>query len=669
MMTVHGFAQMPWSSFVEHYIFSNEENSNEAELIFEQLNELHRNPMDLNAATFEQLLQIPVIDEQEVSDIVEYRKKNYPIRSFGELQFIPSLSRDERDIIPLFAYIKEESYDIDSVQRIIPHRIWRDSRNEIYLRSDVPLYTKAGGKKDAKNPYQGSKIHQQMRYSFETQNHIVAGIQTEKDDGEKKFDYLAAYFMLHNVKTGSQSRIKEFVAGNYRATFGLGLVFNTNTSFGKNMKTNGIGSIDYGFTRHASFVESNYLSGAALRYQYGKVVMAVFGAYNRIDAVLNNDSTGITSIKTDGMHRTALEYGEKNNVGEMNIGANIHLNLNRLNVSATAVTTHFSKPLAPIHNTPATLYRSFDAAGSDFYGYGIAYSYRFSKVQFTGETAMSHAGNGQNGMATLAAFSYRPNVSNTIQLFFRNYGARYVSIHGNSFSENSRPQNERGLYLAWFSDLTPTLNIYTFFDMMYFPWLKYKVSDSSYGWDYTAQASFTPKNEHRFLLRYHIKSKQNDHKEGLGTVLKYNTRQTLKLQYIYTPSPKIRLTTTLDGISITFGNNSPERGFSISEKVHWEPYPEWLKFDFSLVYVDTDTYNARIYSYEPSLLYSFGIQSYYYQALRGIIMATVLPWKKLRLTAKYFVTKYLDRENIGTGNQQIDSSSKSDLQLQLRWIF
>ena len=50
-------------------------------------------------------------------------------------------------------------------------------------------------------------------------------------------------------------------------------------------------------------------------------------------------------------------------------------------------------------------------------------------------------------------------------------------------------------------------------------------------------------------------------------------------------------------------------------------------------------------------------------------MARIDLSRQLMLTAKVGVTNYFDRPVIGTGYQQIDASSQTDLDLQFRWKF
>ena len=324
----------------------------------------------------------------------------------------------------------------------------------------------------------------------------------------------------------------------------------------------------------------------------------------------------------------------------------------------------------PVSNTPSTVYRRYNATGQDFQNYSLAYVYRFGNFQFIGETALSHADNKQTGFATLNGLVFRPNNKNNLQLIMRHYGAKYTSVHANAFSENSRPQNEQGVFLSWSSDISPRWSIYTHLDLMRFPWRKYQVSDTSYGIEYTAQVNYTNSRRSTWLMRYHIKSKQKDYTDDQSqTTLHFNTRQTLKLQNTYTFSRRFSAVTTVNAICVTFTDDNPELGFSLSENLRWTAIPRLFSLNGSLTYVDTDTYNARIYNYEPSLLYSFGINSYYYQAIRAVLVANLTPVIGLTISAKAAFTQYLDHSTIGSGSDKINSSAKTDLQLQIRYVF
>ena len=86
-------------------------------------------------------------------------------------------------------------------------------------------------------------------------------------------------------------------------------------------------------------------------------------------------------------------------------------------------------------------------------------------------------------------------------------------------------------------------------------------------------------------------------------------------------------------------------------------------------YFHTTGYDSRLYVYESGPLYNFSIPAYFGEGLRLHLMSKVNVSRRLSLTAKLGYTHYFDRSTIGSGIQQIDSSSQTDLDLQFRWKF
>ena len=86
-------------------------------------------------------------------------------------------------------------------------------------------------------------------------------------------------------------------------------------------------------------------------------------------------------------------------------------------------------------------------------------------------------------------------------------------------------------------------------------------------------------------------------------------------------------------------------------------------------YFHTMGYDSRLYVYERGPLYSFSFPAYYGEGLRLHLLAQVSIGRSLSLTAKLGYTRYFDRSTIGSGLQQIDGPSQTDLDLQARWKF
>jgi hypothetical protein len=111
------------------------------------------------------------------------------------------------------------------------------------------------------------------------------------------------------------------------------------------------------------------------------------------------------------------------------------------------------------------------------------------------------------------------------------------------------------------------------------------------------------------------------------------------------------------------GNNS--RGIMVSGQGQWQC--RWLKAQANVGWFCTDDYDSRLYQYESSVLYDFGFPMYYGRGMRYSVMVRADLGQRLTATAKMGTTHYFDRSSIGSGLQQVDRSSLTDLLLQIRY--
>lgn len=629
--------------------------------LFEELYYLHAHPMNLNDIKEEDLRLLPFLSENEIKDIMWYIDNHKPLMSTGELMFIYSLDKLKRSMIQLFCYAGEYKHNDYSLRNI-----WKYSNNELVLRTDIPFYTKAGYQKvpdsvlisKPNKIYQGNRFFHSIRYTFSSQNHFFAGFQAEKDPGEKNIDHIAGYAMVKDIGI-----IRNAILGNYRVSFGHGLVVNTSSSFGKAMKISSMEVIDKGITKHSSTTETGYFSGGATTLSFGKVNVSAYVSYKKSDATFNSDSIGLSSLKTDGLHRTELERSKKNNISLTDLGTNIHLDLKSIQLSLTSAYTHINVPLAPKCNTEGTYYKMYYPQGQDFSATSLAYSYRKNNLVFSGETAV----NSKGAIATLNQLQWKINSFNTVTLIQRRYGAKYSTINARTFSENSSPQNENGIYLGWQSLLSEKISINSYIDAMYFPWLKYQVYGSSYGIEAFAQLNYNINTKNTLIVRYKLKSKEKDYKYNNGSSLKFKTTHNLRIQHNMILTDNWSLRTTFNTSLVTFVNNK-NFGFNIGETVRYAKNKKY-RFDASIIYFNTDSYDSRIYNFESSLLYAFAMNSYYYKGIRSTFLASINLTEKLSITTKFSSTVYFNQETIGSALEQINSNNKEDLQLQLRWKF
>lgn len=670
-----------WETFVEEYlsISGEEDEEGEDEQLLLDLYEIYLHPLNLNTFDISEFRELPFLNEVQLIDLMDYALRHRPVLSTGELMAVRSLDWRTRRLLQLFCVAGSTGGTRTSIvlDTLVEEKRKPVIDNELTVRGDIPLYTKVGfasysAEELAESPnkvYQGSRPYLSLRYTLNVDKRVEAGLMLEKDAGEEGVDYWAAYAVLHQF-----GAIETLALGHFRASFGLGLAINNGTSLGKMMMLSSIGRTDRGFRRHSSMTETGYLQGAGVTVRVGeRWRLSAYASSKDTDGTINSDSTGLSSLKTDGLHRTLLEKSKKGVVTKTDVGGNVQWQQGRWKLSGTVAYTRYSIPLMPRYDTAASLYRLYNAQGTNFFVGSLCYGYTARHVHLTGETAMSKGGH----FATLNMLQTEMK-GHKLTLIFRYYDKQFVSVNGRTFSENSSPQNESGLYVGWSRNLSRHWAVQAYVDGMYFPWMKYQVSGSSYGIDAQAQLVYN-KGRHNLSLRYRVKSKQRDisYTTSADTVtqLMLSTTQSLRLVHTWQATKLLSLKTSATASCAHRPDTGSQWGYALGEQLTWRKRlymgrrTNTLRLTAGLTYFHTDSYSARIYAYEPGMRYSFNMRAFYYHGLRAVALATVPLADGLDVTAKIGCTKYFDRETIGTGLDQILQSHREDIQLQAHWKF
>jgi hypothetical protein len=197
-------------------------------------------------------------------------------------------------------------------------------------------------------------------------------------------------------------------------------------------------------------------------------------------------------------------------------------------------------------------------------------------------------------------------------------------------------------------------------DYSYSPWARYRISRSSEAWDHLLQLTYTPTNW-TLGARYRLRQRQRD-KTGTKTLEDYN-EQHARLWADWQDGSVWSTRTQVDGSLF----KTDDRGVMVSQNVSYQRGT--LRLNGGIGYFVTDSYDSRVYLYESGPLYTFGVSQFSGRGWRYWLMARWQPSRQLMLTAKIGTTSYLDRDVIGSGQQQIDASSMTDIDLQVKWRF
>ena len=648
--SLHANAQQKreWEQYLYQISEMNDTESDVWESYYDMLCDLEANPININIATREELEQLPFLTAEEVEDISEYLYLHGPMKSLGELAMIENLDYFKRRLLFYFTYAGEvESRTFPSMKNILKY-----GKHDVMGTVKVPFYTRKGDK----DGYEGYQYKHSIRYDFSYGDRVRFGVLGAQDAGEPFFagknnlgyDFYSFYFVLKKL-----GKIKTLALGRYRVRFGMGLVINNNFSFGKLSALSSLGRGGSNIRAHSSLSSGNYLQGAATTVNIVKGLdVSAFVSYRKFDATLNSDDGTIATILESGYHRTETELDKKNNSSHVLAGGNVDYSASGFHVGLTGVYVSLDKRLKP--KTEA-VYRRHYASGKDFYNIGIDYGYTGHRISFHGETATG----GCNAFATINSLSFSLTDNLDLLALQRFYSFRYYSLFAESFSEGGAVQNESGIYLGANWRPIPNLSVMAYSDFAYFAWPKYQASDSSRSFDNLVQMIYVP-GGWTFSARYRYKMRERDNAEKSALIFKKEHKGRLSAAYdsgVWGGKFQADIAYT-DYKKKSFGWMLSQNVSVRMEKLFYAI--------MSFGYFDTDDYDSRVYAYERGMRYSFYSPAYYGNGVRAALFAVSDFSDNITVTAKVGVTKYFDRDKIGSGYQEIDGSSATDLELQLR---
>lgn len=620
-----------WEDFVEDYTSDMEAAEQDDWLLYlEELKQLHEQPLNINTATVDDLLQLPFLDEEIIEQIHAYIYLHGQMQTLGELRLIRGMSEQTYKWMHLFVVAEHVAKD----EKVRP---FSHLHSDLSSRLDIPLYYRKGNL--VEDGYRGDGLYHRIRYELSNKRHFRAALRTEKDAGERYYDSYGGFAMLQDVGI-----IRKAIVGDYRIGFGEGLVMGGGIWTSKitpSQKAQG------GIRPMTGMSETGFLRGAAVTIKAARQVdVSLFGSHLQQDATLNNDGE-IKTLVTSGYHRTHSELNHKNNASTSLVGGNVTFQHAGLHLGASGYYQSFSRTLNPGEEA----YRQIYPSGRQFGVAGLNYGYSRYRLSLAGETSLNTQ---HSAIATLHRASWAINRKYTLSAIQRFYNKNYYSFQANAFSENSNVQNESGVMLHLRAEPWAGWQLTTYVDFFHNPWPRYRMTHSSTGQEMMLQASFTPTSASTFTARYQLKRKET------ADVMEPHHR--IKLQWTYTPS-KLWKWQTSALLHSVLGSN----GFGLQQTVRYTmPRPQF-NFALSAAYFNTHDYDSRLYFYEPTLYSSIASGSFSGRGLHGALTARwTSKTSRWMLETKYSLTQYFDRNEQGTALQTIFSPSKNDISLQLR---
>ena len=235
---------------------NNSVNSLNWENELEELSNRLQEPVNLNSATREQLEQFPFLSDIQIEHLLAYIYIHGQMETIYELQLVEELDRQTIQYLLPFVCIKAINNEPAFRWKTMLKDAGRYGKNEVLTRLDIPFYKRKG----YEHTYLGPSVYNSVKYTFRYRDQLYAGGVAEKDAGEPfaalhnryGYDYYSFYLLLQNC-----GRLKSLAVGNYRLSFGQGLVMSTDYLMGKTIYASSFNNRSTGIKRHSSTDEYN----------------------------------------------------------------------------------------------------------------------------------------------------------------------------------------------------------------------------------------------------------------------------------------------------------------------------------------------------------------------------------------------------------------------------
>ena len=653
-------------------IAENTEEEIDYTMLVDQLTQYIQKPLNLNNATYEDLDELALLSDIQISNLLDHIARNGKLLSVYELQSIDGFDLQTIRNIATYTMV---SGDIDNAKFTL-RDMFKYGKNDVFFRYQQILeeqegYSESDSTTSENSRFSGSPERLFLRYRFTYSNNVSWGITAEKDQGEEffkgsqkqGFDFYSGHFFLRNI-----GRMKALAIGDFQAQFGQGLTFWSGLAFGKTADGTSLKRNSTGLKAYTGADENLFLRGVGTTWQFGKFHATGFFSHKNIDgsAIIDttrDEVTTVTSFLTSGLHRTPSELAKRKTLSETIFGGNLSFIQRNLRIGLTAVHYIFGSN----YQRTDELYNLYEFNGKQNTNIGIDYNYVFRNFNFFGETSVS----ANRSVATTNGLLLSVDPRVTFVAMYRSFPKNYQAVYANAISENSRILNERAIYFGFRAQILKSWNLMGYVDVFKFPWLRYQVNAPSQGYEYLAQLTFAPSKtlEAYFRIRKQMKEINTNDDELTIDFLDDSSTTNFRFNITYKISSSVQLRNRVEHIVYERGNDGKEKGWLMYQDITWKALKSPVSLSFRYALFDTDTYNARLYAYENDVLYAFSIPAYYYKGSRTYLTLRYNIIRGIDIWFRYAVTFYNNRSIISSGTSEIEGSTKSEIKAQIRFRF
>ncbi|MBM3419968.1 MAG: helix-hairpin-helix domain-containing protein, partial [Bacteroidetes bacterium] len=395
-----------------------------AEMLTSLLFDLATEPAAINRGDSAEISRLFFLTPFQAATLVSYVRTTGPVVSFPELASLPGFNRESVESLMPFITLDIPPAGAPEGTGVY-HR----------LLASASVRFQGGFADPSVNPIRNS-----LRYRLNSGS-LTASLTAVSDAGEAPVWSGRPDFISGGVAVKGNMGIANFIAGDYNARFGMGLVINSGYKPFLTLTAPSYMGYRDGFSLSTSVNESNYLRGSAITMATRLFSVSGMASVRYRDARIETDTSGniyAVILSTPPPHSSLSGVSATGVLRESSYGVNIGTVKGSFRWALTACYTEFSREVGEIDNSPGGIFRF---SGSENLNAGVSYRMSGGKVSGAGEFAVSSSG----GFAMAHTLNIRFDDRLTANLIYRYYDRQYYGHHAAGPGRNSITGNEEGL--------------------------------------------------------------------------------------------------------------------------------------------------------------------------------------------------------------------------------
>ena len=644
----------------------------------EVLTRLSTHPLDVNRASAADLNILPQVSPLLARRIVQHRAEAGRFPSVEALTAVkglgPATLKDIRPFLTVTDAPTASGNGLPSLNALLDQ-----IEGKVLQRATRELDLGRGYADDtSRTTFQGPPGRLTTRLRVHHPRHGQLAVTLDKDPGEALrwkpqqaqygFDHVAGNLTLRDL-----GPLKTLILGDYSAQFGQGVTLWRGLTFGKGgdpvspLIRSGRGLVPFQSTSEERFFRG---VAATLSLPAG-LSLSAFLSRRRRDATLRDEAPPDSidtprparTLSSGGLHRTPSERQRRDVFGLETGGGALEYRTGGFRVGMVGYQSRFDRPLRP----PDAPYRRFSVSGTQTSMIGLYARALLDRYTLFGEAARATTGH-YGGLVGAAL-----DVDDRVQALVlgRHYPRSFPGLYNAAVGESGDTQGETGVYAGVRLRVARRWHVGAYVDQYRFSWVDYTVPRPSRGLDTRLTVEYTPRPWWSTTLEVRAERElAGVERRGPGgrrlAAVAMEERQSAEWETEYTFSDAFTLRTRIQGARVQAAQGPVTYGLLVAQDLEVRPV-ESLTLDARVALFDTDDYASRLYAYERDLLYSFSVPALYGEGRRSYVMAQYDAASSLTIEAKYGVTWYPRRKNIGSGLQSTPGRASREVRLQVRW--